>query len=488
LEKKYEAVIGLEMHVQLLTESKAFSKSATGYGSLPNSQTDPVSLGHPGTLPVLNEKVMEYAIRFGLATNCQIRPYSVFSRKNYFYPDLPKGYQISQYEDPICYDGFVDIEVGGDETGNKDMKRIGITRIHMEEDTGKSIHDLDIDTLLDLNRAGVPLLEVVTEPDIRTAQEAYSYLNQIKQIVQYLGISTGNMEEAALRCDANVSVRPVGQEEFGTKTEVKNLNSFRNVEKAIEYEIERQIKHIEAGGTVTQQTMLWDASTNSTRVMRSKESAHDYRYFPDPDLPGVLVEQQQIENVRNTLPELPIDRKLRLINDYGIPYYDANLFVEEKEQADYFEECCKNIENKNNQNYKLVSNWIMTEILRIKGEKNIKFSDLDISTELITETVDYISSGKISSKQAKGVFEEALKSGINPSEIIKAKGIEQVSDSAEIEKFVNEVIGNNPDTVEKWKNGNKNVLGFFVGQVMKVSKGKANPKIVTEILNKKLNQ
>lgn len=471
------------MHIQLLTSSKAFSTSRTAYGELPNTQTDPVSLGHPGTLPVLNRKVVDFAVKLGLATNCQIRPYSVFSRKNYFYPDLPKGYQISQYEDPICHDGYINIEVGEGE-----MKRIGITRIHMEEDTGKSIHDLDIDTLLDLNRAGVPLLEIVTEPDIRTAQEAYSYLTQLKQIVEYLGISTGNMEEAALRCDANVSVRSIGQEKFGTKTEVKNLNSFRNVEKAIEYEISRQIEVLENGGEVKQMTMLWDAGTGTTRPMRSKESAHDYRYFPDPDLPGVLVEQAQIEEIRNSLPELPVERKLRFVKEYGIPYYDSNLFVEEKELADYFEDCCKGLEKKDDKNYKMVSNWIMTEILRVRGEKKLKMVELGFQPSLVFETVNLVSSGKISSKQAKEVFLEAMESGKSPIAITKEKGMEQVSDTGLIDKITDEVLAENPETLEKWKSGNKNVLGFFVGQAMKKSKGQANPQMVSDMLTEKLNR
>jgi len=470
------------MHIQLLTKSKAFSRSATDYGEMPNTQTDPVSLGHPGTLPVLNKKVVDFAIKLGLATNCHIRPYSVFSRKNYFYPDLPKGYQISQYEDPICYDGYIDIEVGEEE-----LKKIGITRIHMEEDTGRSIHDIDVDTLLDLNRAGVPLLEIVTEPDIRSAQEAYSYLVQLKQIVEYLGISTGNMEEGALRCDANVSVRPVGQEQFGTKTEVKNLNSFRNVEKAIDYEIERQIKALESGEAVTQQTMLWDAASGSTRVMRSKESAHDYRYFPDPDLPGVLVNDTQVSMIRGTLPELPLARKMRFIKDYDLPYYDSNLFVEEKELADFFEECCLGLKKKDIKNYKLVSNWIMTEVLRIRGEKNAKMAALEIAPSLIYDTVNLISTGEVSSKQAKDVFTEAIQTGKQPSQIVEEKGIRQVSDSKLIESLVEEVLTENPDTINKWKAGKNNVLGFLIGQVMKKSKGNANPKLVSDTLIRKMN-
>ncbi|GAB5464919.1 MAG: Asp-tRNA(Asn)/Glu-tRNA(Gln) amidotransferase subunit GatB [Candidatus Kapaibacteriales bacterium] len=482
MEKKYIPVIGLEMHIQLLTDSKAFSGSGAAYGQLPNTLTDPVSLGHPGTLPVLNEKVVEFAVKLGLATNCKIREYSTFSRKNYFYPDLTKGYQISQYDDPICYDGEITIELGEGE-----FKKIGITRIHMEEDTGKSIHDMDIDTLIDFNRAGVPLLEIVTEPDIASAQEAYSYLTQLKQIVEYLMISKGNMEEAALRCDANVSVMPVGAKEFGTKTEVKNLNSFRNVEKAIEYEIQRQIALIESGGKVTQQTMSWDAATGTTSVMRKKESAHDYRYFPDPDLPGVLVEKAFIENLKSNQPELPLQRKIRFSEEYGIPLYDANLMVEERELADFYESACSLLDKKDKKNYKAVSNWIMTDILRLKSEKNLKMSQLNVKPGLISEIVNMVSGGTISSNQAKSVFSEAMVTGKSPLEIAKKKGLEQISDESEIEKIVDDVLDKNPETIEKYKSGRTNVLGFLVGQVMQKSKGKANPKLANDILNRKIN-
>jgi len=477
---EYEAVIGLEVHTQLITKSKAFSSSATQFGDIPNSNTDPVTLGMPGTLPVLNTKVIDYAIKLGLATNCKIRKKFGFARKNYFYSDLPKGYQITQLEDPICYDGFVEIE------HNNEIKKIGLTRIHIEEDTGKSIHDLDVDTLMDFNRAGVPLLEIVSEPDIRSAEEAYQYLIQLKQTVLYLGISTGNMEEGALRCDANISIRPVGQEKFGTRTEVKNMNSFRNVQKAIEFEIKRQTEVLESGGEIAQQTMMWDGSTSSTKIMRTKETSDDYRYFTEPDLPIMTLKEEKINALEKEIPELPLKRKYRLAKQYTIPSYDADVLVAERELADYYEEACGNLTNKSSKNNKLVSNWIMTDVLRIKAEKNIAMSEMDLPSFIITEIVDLLDEGVISSKIAKDIFPEAVKKKISPKKLVEDKGLKQVSDTELIEKLVGKVIEDNPESVEKYKNGRNNVFGFFVGQVMKGTQGKANPKMVSQMVKELL--
>jgi len=478
--EKYEPVIGLEIHAQLLTESKAFSSSSTKFGASPNTNTDPVTLAHPGTLPVLNRKVVDYAIMMGLATNCKIRERNLFARKNYFYQDLPKGYQISQDNTPICFDGFLEIEL--DEVN---LKRIGITRIHMEEDSGKSIHDLDIDTLVDFNRAGVALIEIVSEPDIRSSAEAYLYLTQLKQILVYLGINTGNMEEGALRVDANVSVRPKDREKFGTRTEIKNLNSFRNVEKAIDYEIKRQIELIENGGEVRQVTMQWDGNANKTKEMRTKEMSHDYRYFPEPDLPPLIVKEDWVENVRAMMPELPMARKHRLIEQYEIPNYDAGVLVAEKEIADFYEEAILKLENKNAGNNKLVSNWVMTEIMRMIQDRDTMVSDLKIKPRHIAEIVDLVSSGTISNTIAKDIFAE-VEQGKSPKEIVEEQGLKQVSDTSFIDELVKGVIEANPDSVEKFKSGNAKVKGFFVGQVMKGSKGKANPQIVSDLVDKYL--
>jgi aspartyl-tRNA(Asn)/glutamyl-tRNA(Gln) amidotransferase subunit B len=478
--EKYEPVIGLEIHAQLLTESKAFSSSSTKFGASPNTNTDPVTLAHPGTLPVLNRKVVDYSIMMGLATNCKIRERNLFARKNYFYQDLPKGYQISQDNTPICYDGYLVIELDDVNT-----KHIGITRIHMEEDSGKSIHDLDIDTLVDFNRAGVALIEIVSEPDIRSSGEAYLYLTQLKQILVYLGINTGNMEEGALRVDANISVRPKGVDKFGTRTEVKNLNSFRNVEKAIDYEIKRQIELIENGGEVRQVTMQWDGNANQTKEMRTKEMSHDYRYFPEPDLPPLIVNEDWIEKVRATMPELPIARKNRFIEQYEIPSYDAGVLVAEKEIADFYEEAIGKLENKNTGNNKLVSNWVMTEIMRMIQDRDTQISDLKVKPYHIAEIVDLVSSGTISNTIAKDIFVD-VEEGKSPKEIVEEKGLKQVSDTSFIDDLVKGVIEANPESVEKFRSGNAKVKGFFVGQVMKESKGKANPQIVSDLVDKYL--
>ncbi len=480
MRNKYSCVIGLEVHTQLLTNSKAFSGSSTNFGDNPNHNTDPVTLGLPGALPFLNKKLVEYAIKVGLATNCNIREINRFDRKNYFYPDLPKGYQISQHEGPICYDGFVEIELNGEK------KKIGITRIHMEEDSGKSIHDLDIDTLLDFNRAGVALIEIVTEPVIRSSAEAYQYLMQLKQILLYTGVSSGNMEEGALRCDANVSVMPVGSEVFGTKTEVKNLNSFRNVEKAIEFEINRQIELIESGGKVLQETRMWDGAKNRTVAMRTKETARDYRYFPEADLPMVKVTSEMIEKIKSELPEMPLERKYRIHNDYDIPLYDAGVLVEEIELANYYEKTCSLLQDKSPKTYKLVSNWIMTEVLRLKSEKDLPIFELGISESQIAEIVDLVNTGTISNQIAKDIFPEVIEKSKSPKIIVEEKGLVQVSDSGLIESLAKKLVDDNPDEVEKFKQGKDRVLGFFVGQIMKGTKGKANPQMVSDIVKKYL--
>ena len=480
--ERYEPVIGLEVHAQLLTESKAFCGCSTKFGEEPNSNVCPVCLGMPGVLPVLNKNLVEFIMKMGLATHCTIAPKSVFARKNYFYPDLPKGYQISQYEEPICLGGFVEIELP-DGLGRK----IGITRIHMEEDAGKSIHDLDSDTLVDVNRCGVPLMEIVSEPDLRSPREAYQFLYNIKQIVTYLGICDGNMEEGSLRCDANVSVRLKGESTFGTKTEVKNMNSFRFVEKALEYEINRQIALIESGESVVQETLLWDASQGLAVPMRSKEEAHDYRYFPDPDLVPVLVDEAWINKLRKTLPELPTERRDRFMKEYGIPKYDADVLTTEKQLADYFEGIIRHLKVRNEEIYKMAGNWTMGDVLRIVNNEKMAIGDFPITPAHMAEMIDLIVAGTISGKIAKEVFEEMLKTKEPPRSIVEKKGLVQVSDTAAIEQIIDQVLTNNKAQHDSYLAGKTQVFGFFVGEAMKLSKGKANPKLVNELLRKKLD-
>jgi len=477
----YEPVIGLEVHAQLLTNSKAFCSCTTKFGNEPNTNVCPVCLGLPGVLPVLNKQVVEFAIRIGLATYCTIAPRSIFARKNYFYPDLPKGYQISQYEEPICSNGYVDIDI--DEAHRK---RIGITRIHMEEDAGKLIHDQADETLVDINRCGVPLIEIVSEPDIRSPKEANSYLRVMRQIVTYLGICDGNMEEGSFRCDANVSVRKKGEKKFGTKTELKNMNSFRNVERALEFEIQRQINIIDDGGTVVQETLLWDAEKNSAHTMRTKEEAHDYRYFPEPDLVPVLVDEKWIDSVCRNLVEHPTDRRDRFVREYGLPKYDADVLTAEKDFADYFEDVVRSLGATNKENAKQASNWVMTEALRVVSERHIDIRDFPVSPENLSAMIRLINDGTISGKIAKDVFAEMLVVNEDPKRIIERKGWVQLSDESAIEKIVDEVLAKNISQVEKYRAGNEKVFGFFVGEVMKATKGKANPSIVNSILQKKL--
>lgn len=474
--EKYEAVIGLEVHAQLLTDSKAFAPVSSEYGGAPNSQVTPLCLGHPGTLPVLNENLVRYTIRMGLATDCKISEKSIFARKNYFYPDLPKGYQISQYETPICYDGKIEIELDEYE------KTIGITRIHMEEDAGKSIHDQDpYHTLIDLNRAGTPLIEIVSEPDIRTPAEAYEYLKKIKQIVQYLEVCDGNMEEGSLRCDANVSIRPRGQEEFGTRTELKNMNSFRNVERALTYEIERQIDLVESGGEVVQTTLLWDPNKLETRQMRSKEEAHDYRYFPEPDLPPIIVTSDLLNEIQEELPELPDVRFERFMKELGLKHDDAEILTESRYLADYFEEALDILDDP-----KAIANVILTEVLRVLNEKSISIHEFSISPERLTELIQLKKDDKINSSAMQTIFNEMLDSNKLPTELAKQLNLIQVSDSGFIEPIIEDVIESNPDEVQRYREGKKALIGFFIGQVMKESKGKANPKLVRELISQKL--
>lgn len=478
MNNKYEAVIGLEVHAQLLTESKIFCGCSTKFGNNANSNVCPVCLGHPGVLPVLNKKVVEFTALMGLATNCTINKHSVFARKNYFYPDLPKGYQTSQYEEPICENGFIEVK-----PKNGEINKIGITRIHMEEDAGKSIHDHGNSTLIDVNRCGVPLMEIVSEPDIRTAEEAYLYLSKIKQIVQYLGICDGNMEEGSLRCDANISVRLKGEEKFGVKTEIKNMNSFRNVERAIEYEIKRQIEVVEDGEKIVQQTMLWDADANEAYPMRSKEEAHDYRYFPDPDLLPVIVDEKWNKELKTGLPELPDIKVKRFTTNYSLPLYDAEILTQTRSLADYYEQVVSVTDD-----YKIASNWITGDVLAVLNEKKLEISDFPLSPVNLGKLINLIKDGTISGKIAKEIFPEIVESNTDPEIIVKEKNLVQISDTSEIEIIIQKIIDNNTDQTQEYLSGKDKVFGFFVGQVMKESKGKANPKVVNELLRKMLKQ
>jgi len=478
----YEPVIGLEVHAQLLTESKIFCGCSTRFGEAPNHNTCPVCMGFPGVLPVLNKKVVEFAIRTGLATHCEIARYSRWARKNYFYPDLPKGYQISQYELPLCRNGFIEIEAGGAK------KKIGLTRIHMEEDAGKNIHEARGDfSLVDLNRTGVPLVEIVSEPDMRSAEEASAYLRKLRAILQYLEVCDGNMEEGSFRCDANVSVRPAGSSELGTKVEVKNMNSFKAVEKAIAHEIERQIATLSEGGKLIQETRLWDAEREVTRSMRSKEAAHDYRYFPDPDLLPLVVDDQWIGEIKASLPELPEARKARFVAEYNLPPYDAELLTSRRDVADYFETAVKA-----HANPKALSNWVMGDLFRVIKERKLddalRIAAWPVPPEHLAAMVKMIDEGKISGKIAKKVFEQMLERGEPPERIVREKGLEQVTDSSSIEKAVEEVLAAHSQQVSQYRSGNEKVFGFLVGQVMKATQGKASPQMVNEMLRKKLEE
>ena len=478
MKTRYETVIGLEVHVQLTTASKIFCGCSTAFGQAPNSQTCPVCLGLPGALPVLNQDVVVAAIKTGLATNCRIAPYSIFARKNYFYPDLPKGYQISQFELPICEHGRLDIS--GDEF---DAKRVGITRIHMEEDAGKLLHGSGGGSLVDLNRACTPLLEVVSEPDMRSAAEAIAYLKQLHQIVVYLGVCDGNMEEGSFRCDANVSVRPFGQEEFGTRAEVKNLNSFRFIKQAIECEVERQIELIEEGGKVVQETRLFDPDAGVTRSMRGKEEAHDYRYFPDPDLLPLKVSDEWIGEIRAALPELPAQKRQRYEEELGLPAYDASVLAAERPLAEYFDALVA-LHN----NPKLCSNWVMGEVLGAVKESDVSISACPVTPERLAGILKRIEDNTISGKIAKTVFSDIWQTGKSADEIIAEKGLKQVTDTGALDAIIDEVITANPAEVAEYRGGKEKLMGFFVGQVMKASKGKANPGLVNKLLKERLQQ
>jgi aspartyl-tRNA(Asn)/glutamyl-tRNA(Gln) amidotransferase subunit B len=475
---KYEAVIGLEVHAQMLTDTKIFCGCSAKFGSEPNTQTCPVCIGMPGVLPVLNRKSLEFSVKTGIATNCTVSVYSRFARKNYFYPDLPKGYQISQYELPICEHGYLEIIVDGN------TKKIGITRIHMEEDAGKNIHEGGGSfSFVDLNRAGVPLMEIVSEPEIRSPREAVEYMKKLRTILKYLGVCDGNMEQGSLRCDANVSVRPVGQKEFGTRAEVKNINSFKFVEKALDYEIKRQIKVLDDGGKIIQETRLWDSSKGITESMRGKEEAHDYRYFPDPDLVPIIVDQKWIDGIKTSLPELPDIKRERFISEYGLPVNDADFLTCDKPVADWFEGSV----NLGGQP-KNVANWMMGDLMKLLNEESRSIEDCPLKPGQLVEMLKLMDNGTISGKIAKTVFEEMYKTGKNAEVIVREKGLVQISDTGAIEQAVDDVIAKYPAEVERFKAGEEKLTGFFVGQVMKITKGKANPQIVNELLRKKLMQ
>jgi aspartyl-tRNA(Asn)/glutamyl-tRNA(Gln) amidotransferase subunit B len=475
---EFEPVIGLEVHVQLKTNTKIFCSCPAEFGKEPNSSTCPVCLGMPGVLPVLNKKAVEFAIMASIATNCSIPEKSVFARKNYFYPDLPKGYQISQFELPLSVNGYLDV----DSDLMEGKKRIGITRIHMEEDAGKLTHDSSMPvSYVDLNRTGTPLIEIVSEPDLRSATEAGNYLRSLHAIVKYLGITDGNMEEGSFRCDANISVRPRGQEKFGTRTELKNLNSFKHVESGIEHEIARQIALIEDGQSVVQETRLWNPEKNKTFSMRGKEEAHDYRYFPDPDLVPLIISEEWKDEVRKNLPELPKAKKDRFINELGLKEQQAETLTSSRELSEYFEEVY-NVTGE----AKTTSNWIIVNLLSYLNDNGLSPDKSPVTPEFMAEIIKALIDGKINDKTAKEIFAESAQSGKSPESIIKEKGLEQVSDTSELEAIVDKVIENNPDEVEKFKAGNKKLLSFFMGQVMKETKGKANPKLVNPMIQKKL--
>ena len=472
---KFQPVIGLEVHVQLNTASKIFCSCSTRFGAEPNQHTCPVCLGLPGALPVLNRQVVEFAIMAGLATNCSISPTNIFARKNYFYPDLPKGYQISQFELPICLAGHMDIDVDGQH------KRIGITRIHMEEDAGKLVHGMAGGSGIDLNRAGTPLLEVVSEPDLRSADEAVAYLKKLYQIVTFLGICDGNMEEGSFRCDANVSVMPVGSNIFGTRAEIKNVNSFRFVKQAIEYEIERQCELIEDGGTVVQETRLFDPNRQETRSMRSKEEAHEYRYFPDPDLLPIIIDSSWVGQVRQNLPELPEARCARFTEQYGLSSYDADVLTASRQLADYFEETARCSGNP-----KGAANWVMGELTRAINDQNCPIEHAPITPAQLSGLIALIDKGTINGTIAKKVFDELWLNGGEPAEIVERLGLAQVSDTAPILEAIAAIMAANQSQVDEYRSGKEKVFGFFVGQVMRAMKGKANPAVVNDLLKEQL--
>ena len=475
----YEPVIGLEIHAQLRTRTKIFCGCSTAYGAAPNTQVCPVCLGLPGALPVLNRQAVDYAIKAALALGCDVQPESVFARKNYFYPDLPKGYQISQYERPLALGGGLDMNAGG-------MARISLTRIHMEEDAGKSLHegfpDSDRRTHVDYNRSGVPLIEIVTEPDMRSAAEAAAFFSRLRDILVWLNVNDGNMEEGSLRCDANVSVRPVGQQEFGTKAEVKNLNSFRYVQKALEYEIDRQIDLLEGGGRVTQETRLWDSAAGRTFSMRSKEEAHDYRYFPEPDLPPLVVAIERIAALRDAMVELPEARRRRFIAAYGLPEYDASVLTQSAALADYYEQVAAAAGNP-----KAASNWVMGELLRTLNDRGEAIDDVPLAPRALAGLIALIDKGVISGSIAKDVFAKMYDSGRTAEDVVATDGLAQIGDESALLSIVRDVLGRHADAAAQYRAGKTATFGFLVGQVMKASSGKGNPKLVNELLRRELD-
>ncbi len=476
--KDYEVIIGLEVHAELSTNTKIYCNCTTEFGADPNTHCCPICTGMPGTLPVLNKKVVEYAVKMGLATNCKIANFSKQDRKNYYYPDLPKAYQISQYDLPLCENGHIDIEVDGKK------KTIGITRIHIEEDAGKLIHDAYTgDTLVDMNRCSVPLIEIVSEPDMRSAKEAVEYMQALKSILEYLDICDCKMQEGSLRCDVNLSVRPVGQKEFGTRTETKNLNSFKAIQNSIEFEIKRQIEVLENGGTIYQETRRFDDAKGEGYAMRTKEEANDYRYFPEPDLAPIVLSDEYINSIKESLPELPNVKKERYLKEYNLSLYDANILTMSIKTANYFENVVKKCNNP-----KMVANWIMGDFARLLNENDISIDESKISEENLASLIDLIDKGTISSKIAKTVFEEMFNTGKEAKQIVEEKGLVQISDEGAIKEIVEKVVENNPQSIIDYKAGRDRALGFLVGQVMKESKGKANPGLVNKLLLEILNK
>jgi len=478
----YEAVIGLECHAQLLTKSKLFCSCSTKFGDAPNGNTCPVCLGLPGALPVFNRVALMMAVRAALGLNCKINIESQWARKNYFYPDLPKGYQISQYDRPLAQHGFIETKVDGK------RKKVGVQRVHMEEDAGKSLHeglpDSNRSSYLDFNRSGVPLIEIVSDPDIRSSAEAYDYLARLKQVLEYLSVCDGNMEEGSLRCDANVSVRRIGEQKFGTRTELKNINSFRFVQKAIDYEVNRQIEVIESGGRIIQETRLWNSLEERTVSMRSKEEAHDYRYFPDPDLPLLVVDSEWLKTVQQSMSELPESRRERFMKEYALSEYDAGVLATTRALADFFEETAKLCGQA-----KTAANWIMGDLLRFYNDNNVDLKDLSdspLTPTMLASMISLVDKGTISGKIAKTVMEEMYQSGKDPQQIIEEKGLVQISNAAEIERIVNQILEENPKPVQQYRLGKTGNFGFFVGQVMKATSGRANPQTVNEVLKKRL--
>lgn len=484
---QYEAIIGLETHCQLNTNTKIFSSSSTEFGAAPNTNIDPICMGMPGVLPVLNQKVLEYAVKAGLALNCQIASYSKFDRKQYFYPDLPKNYQISQYDLPIATNGWLEIELV-DEEGNPRRKRIGITRLHMEEDAGKLVHagserlSGSAYSLVDYNRAGIPLVEIVSEPDIRSGPEAAEYAQELRRILRYLGVSDGNMQEGSLRCDVNISVRPVGQQEFGTKVEIKNMNSFNAIQRAIEYEIERQIAAVEAGEPIVQETRLWEENTQRTISMRSKEGSSDYRYFPEPDLPPIEVSTEQLESWKAELPELPAQKRHHYESNLGLSPYDVRVITDDRPVAEYFEATVGA-----GADPKQAANWIMGDMTAYLNAEKLNISQIALTPDALAELIGLIENGTISGKIAKEILPELITQGGSAKAMVESKGLTQISDSSELEAMIDEILAAHPKELEQYRAGKTKLQGFFVGQVMKKTSGRADPKLTNQLLGKKLN-